>query len=168
MTWFPLMKHFYLGFGKHNSPLLFLQGIIIFLIQNMVISSFSCENYPSWDHCDNDRRTKKTLVRESILNVAEKHVMKLPLEDNITNGCVTLEWLWVILDHESLAGPGLLWSDIDWPYYTRLSMLWVIHKTGFTLCWSDQVNIIRSSSLSQPPCCLLVNILSTITKRTNM
>ena len=44
----------------------------------MVISSFSCKNYPSWDHCDNDRRTKKTLVRESILNVAEKHVMKLP------------------------------------------------------------------------------------------
>ena len=45
---------------------------------DMVISSFSCENYPSWDHCDNDRRTKKTLVRERILNVAEKHVMKLP------------------------------------------------------------------------------------------
>lgn len=37
---------------------------------DMVISSFSCENYPSWDHCDNDRRTKKTLGRESILNVA--------------------------------------------------------------------------------------------------
>ena len=65
---------------------------------------------------------------------------------------------------------GLLWSDIDWPYYTRLSMLWVLHKIGFTLCWSDQVNIIRSSSLSQlhsgaPPAVCLSIFYLTITKR---